>query len=343
MANPHSPDASSPPSVHFVTALAAAAIDTHTVAALVENCDKGECARIVEVGSAAGSWRGTIVDRFAWGLGGGIVGLVSLEPSRLFVYGDSGIFLSTDGGRSWRKTAPLRHVAYATVAGQGLWIVCARCGKVGAQREDTVVAVDRDGVPGATLLTAAGITQVLAVGGRGYVLTSDTLAGQSLRISGDGGSSWRTGSLPGTAWFGRAELRLASAGGLGLTFVSAAEPAAGLQQKTIYGSDDGGLGWLRVAAGESYGYATSVVRPGQGLMWRYGGRAPVYRSTDGGTGWTSELADRIGDAAGRQVNGFAASGDSAWVFARTLSGTGVDAYQTLDGGDHWTELRVPVG
>ena len=83
------------------------------------------------------------------------------------------------------------------------------------------------------------------------------------------------------------------------------------------------------------------------MLWRDGGRAPIYTSTDAGKTWQTQLADKVGATAGPETQAFAAAGTTALVFAFALPPnaglTGpwtINEYRTTDAGNTWQTVPL---
>ena len=81
-----------------------------------------------------------------------------------------------------------------------------------------------------------------------------------------------------------------------LYLICANGASAGTEQKDLYVSTNGSLSWQHVEALEIYGYADAIIAATPDMLWRDGGRAPIYTSTDAGETWNVWRAFRCGQA-----------------------------------------------
>jgi hypothetical protein len=113
-------------------------------------------------------------------------------------------------------------------------------------------------------------------------------------------------------------------------------PAAGQMPKTVVVAADG-VTWRPMPESESSGYATRIVALSASTAWRYGGRARIFRTTNG-TQWT--------DVSGPGYNedgpwAFAAwSARDAMYVARSVVDDAMTVWLTADGGASW--LSYPL-
>jgi photosystem II stability/assembly factor-like uncharacterized protein len=314
-------------------AVAADALDAAHVGAIVESCVGSACHDRLDLSSDGGrTWRrGPVMPRY--GPDSRLRGLVGLDARHWYAYGNSGWFTS-DAGVTWRRirSGP---VASAGRFGGDLWVVRVRCAKACSSAIDIL---DRAGnlVQADTPAFAAGFTvrDLLVVdGGLAASIQSGNTGRLVLLDSRLRPGLSRALPVPGGG-------QLVSVGAHSLDYLTAWDSSAGRQDKFFYRSDDSGRTWHRRPDPSSRGYAVALQAPAPGLLWRYGDRSELFRSTDDGHSWTSLLAASIGEAAA-PLQAFASYGHSAWAFAFVADATVPAAWRTSDAGAHWSTVRVP--
>ena len=191
-------------------------------------------------------------------------------PPALYVAGEGGLFVSPDGGRSWRSLGVGLAVAEVDrLADHAAWLL-AGAGELGALRYEGGEVWCPLGA--ADPAVAAG-DELVAAGAGGLV------------VSADGGSSWSAVPLPQAR--GR------------VTALAAAGPGrllAGTSEGELLGLERAGRGWVVAGAvrprdGWVAGVALDPGRPGVAWAAWSSPRGPrVWRSGDDGATWTG--ADR---------------------------------------------------
>jgi hypothetical protein len=162
------------------------------------------------------------------------------------------------------------------------------------------------------------VGSIVRQGRNAFAVLRDAGGVGELAVSHDGGTSWERRALPQqycTYSLGPA-MTITTNGDIYLICANGA--SAGTEQKDLYVSDNSALSWQHVAELESYGYADAIIAATPDMLWRDGGRAPIYARTDAGKTWHTQLADKVGDAAGPETQAFAAAGTNALVFAFAL-------------------------
>ena len=182
------------------------------------------------------------------------------------------LWVTADGGRSWRRASIGPVVSDVSAIGPDVWAVVGTCpARAGAGPLCPVVvevSVD-DGAtwaatPGAPPLSEDDVVSLsdqsielarITVA-RAYVLSFASaasaapgphVAGGRLAYTDDGGRTWSTRPDPCPSSFGLGE-QVAASGTDDLWLVCGSEASAGAQAKALYRSDDGGLRWTLAAA-----------------------------------------------------------------------------------------------
>lgn len=107
-----------------------------------------------------------------------------------------------------------------------------------------------------------------------------------------------------------------------------------------YRSDDGGKSWkdFRVDGQDAYVFAADPRDPKVVLAGGRGQALHLSRSVDGGKSWKA-TGQGLGTISIRQL--FFDAADSRKVWA--TGGTFASVFRSLDGGDNWTKVPLPVG
>jgi hypothetical protein len=117
-----------------------------------------------------------------------------------------------------------------------------------------------------------------------------------------------------------------------LWMVCGSEPGAGNQAKRLMLSTDGGRTWQQRGQLEVGGYGTGVFAYSASVAWRTGGRADIFRTTDG-----RHWHDVAGPLDGLAVQFAPIDQDSAAYTDGTL------IHVTHDGGTTWSSHSLPSG
>ena len=225
-----------------------------------------------------------------------------------------------------------------SIAGGSVWAVPACVDP--ARCSSTLEAVSPTGLTPLPDQPPGRVDDVARVGGHAEALVELADYSSALAVTSDGGASWQQHPLPAQFCGFALGYPLTAAPDGTLYLVCAGGAAAGNEPKRLYDSTDDGETWQDLGALETYGYADSIQAATATLLWRYGGRAPLYVSTDAGRSWHAQLSDAIGDAAGTSLYAFAASGDQALAFvvnpqARSDGSWSINEYRTTDAGRTW--------
>jgi hypothetical protein len=336
------PSVSTPTPVPSESAPAPAPVDVSamtaapsgTLFALVQRC-KSDClaqATYVNVllrgGNLGATWtavRGVPTSSESWSL-------LAASDSTLWLVGDGQVAGSSDGGHTWQSWGVGSNSgrrAFAGLAGGTAWIA-----------GNGVVAVATGGgrpVNTPAQPPGAGIIDGLAVLGpnRAAVLVGSGNNQDSWFLTTDRGAHWTAQADPcaNTPYAGSMWNTMAGAPDGSLWAVCAGGGGMGQQRKQLVTSIDGGRTWSSRGDLESAGYATSVFPFSATVGWRTGGRADLYRTTDG-SHWTKVAI--TGDAAGGGTSFFTALGPSSGVYVEV----GI-VYSTVDGGQTWQQHPLP--
>ena len=275
--------------------------------------------------------------------------LTFVDEATGYAYGPD-LFRTTDGGRSWRRLAVSGSVQAVVRFGGHTWVVRSPCPTGSGGEDGCGSVIDELGEAGVlTPLAAQPAADGTVV--QLVVVSTDTaystvLVGEKfgLRVTTDAGAHWAPlplPCLPSQATGGPASL--AAAGGR-LWMVCASQAGAGAEVKQLFISDDAGHTWQRPGNLETSGYADHIVAISVTIAWRFGGRAPVYVTTDGGRTWTARLPDVFNGAFGAP-NGSAFVGFARLWLLDPVGGYTSDPhhlYVTDDGGTSWTTVTLPA-
>lgn len=315
--------------------VAADALDARTVGALIEACVETSCHDRLEISRDGGvTWRiGPVMPRY--GAQSRLIGLVAIDAQRWFAYGSSGWFTS-DAGLNWHRIRD-GLVSSAGRAGGNLWVVRNRC-PPGSWCRSWIDVLS----PAGAVVRHSDVGWLAQRQWVDYLLWSEDTA-YAVIGSQSGGRievlnhalvplASRTLPAPGVGSLVR--------NGVRLDLLNSSDPAAGTQPKRFWSSLDGGRTWQRRPDPILRGYAVSLQAPRPGLLWRYGYRSEIWRSTDDGLTWKPLLGKHIGDAA-YELQAFTSYGSSAWAFAFIDDGPALGVFITTDAGNHWRPVWLP--
>lgn len=345
-----SPAAASQPQVYVTDAQL---LNANDGAIVVKDCPaQGSCAFRVDVTSDGGAtWRHGRDLVVAGSADGGspsgddqITGLTMISATDVYAYGSS-VWHTSDAGITWTRLPGAPPVDEMASSDGDVWAMvgcvdlpgCASSIDVFSTGHFTPLPHQPGGFVGS----------MMRQGRDAYAVVRDAGGVVELAVSHDAGATWQPRALPQqhcSESLGPA-MAITTTGDLYL--VCANEPSAGEEQKDLYVSDNAALSWQHVAALESYGYADEIIAATPDMLWRDGGRAPIYTSADAGKTWHTQLADKVGDVAGPETQAFAAAGTNALVFAFALppnaTFTGpwtINEYRTTDAGNSWQTVSL---
>jgi len=344
------PVAASKPQVYVTDAQL---LNANDGAIVVKDCPaQGSCAFRVDVTADGGAtWRHGRDLVAAGSADGGspsgadqVTGLMMISATDVYAYGDS-VWHTSDAGTTWTKLPGAPPVDEMASGDGDAW------GMVGC--------IDLPSCTSSIDVLATGhftplphqpggfVGEIVRQGTDAYAVIRGADGIGELAVSDDSGTSWQPRALPqqNCSESLGPPMTITTTGDLYL--LCANEPSAGEEQKDLYLSDNAAFSWRHVAALESYGYADAIIAATHDMLWRDGGRAPIYTSTDAGKTWDTQLADKVGDAAGPETQAFAAAGTNALVFAFALppnaTFTGpwtVNEYRTTDAGNDWQTVSL---
>ncbi len=232
--------------------------------------------------------------------------------------GTPGIYVSSDGGQSWKMTVPTTQLTSTSIftaeagndSADELYIYLPEKGPNG-------LMVSKDGGQHFTSTAAmpfGDIASILTIPGEpGHILVS---GGSGVALSIDGGQHWQS-------------VKDITGGVYDLTTANAHSPIYASGDAGIYASQDGGATFTLVDSQTSYGQlAVSPAQPNT----LYGRTATaIYRSSDGGHTWQAlpHIAGNLGNLAVDPHN--------ASNFYLSLSYP-VAVYELASSGSVWTSL-----
>ncbi|MDP9342898.1 MAG: hypothetical protein M3Q23_12565 [Actinomycetota bacterium] len=277
----------------------------------------------------------------------GIVEHVVFATRRLGWAFEPGLWVTHDGGRSWRGEVPGGSVAGLGVAGRSVWALLGRCdGPLGCRPGRFRLSNDA-GHSWRTVPLPSGIHDDFVVdfqriGSAGWILTSDYVVGEdrsTLLETHDGGATWSETDSPcmrkakvGDQYVGPFifEEHVSAIDASRVWLLCLTEPAAAMNDGNLFLSVDGGRRWHHSAIAPSGALvllAATTIRGGW-VAQDSGAYALRHFSTIRGSGRRSMAIDRGHWVAVRFVDpthGWAAAGDTV--------------YRTTD-GRYWRAVRL---
>ena len=266
-----------------------------------------------------------------------------VSSTDIFAYGAS-IWHTTDGGTTWSRLSYAPAVDTMASGESGVWVGLS-CPDQSSCPAPINVVSNGHFVP--LSHQPAGVVEAITTSGaEAYAIVDDGDGDTELAVSGDGGTTWQQRAFPQTDCSSmRPGFTVTTTGAAYLVCASGA--SAGTEPKDLFASEDAGVTWSARSTLEASGYADGIVAASPDVLWRYGARAPVFRSTDAGRSWQDQLDDKVGDAAGASTEAFAASGTVALTFAfalppsSTFTGPStINEYRTTDTGATWQTIPL---
>jgi hypothetical protein len=255
-----------------------------------------------------------------------------------------GLYVSRDGGRTFRQFKIKSAVTNLAPAGNTVWVAERRSASEAANGATiSVTPADGNGelqpLPNQPPLGHNSISSLLRPGSSmAYILSAPDGAKTALFVSAGEGRVWARRTVPCTGDVGAT---LSADGPTSLWLVCTSEGTTASQPKQLFRSTDGGRTWVRRADPEASGFADDVVATSSTSAWRWGDRSFVYRTSDNGRTW-QRAPQRIGGA--DVLWGFSAlSATNAWTVSRDYASTTDDRFyvwRTTDGA-HWA--KAPLG
>jgi hypothetical protein len=294
-----------------------------------------------------------------------VAGLAADGVGDVFAYGP-GLFVSHDGGASWRSQKMPGTLLALDAVGRSVWAL-SDSGSAPTSRAPTcrlTLTVSTDGGrtwvqaprqppersfspefsgPSTWLWREDAERAVVIVPPRVLSHTANTVTLEQTR---DGGAHWSSTSAPCPAGPLSVEFSIAPDGARWLA--CAGEPGAGEQTKSLARSLDGGKTWLAGAPPCPIGTACHHGMPLGGYLgglaalspttaFYVGGRSSLTYTHDGGRSWHVE-PDFSGDASGTSEVTFVNRSDG-WVLDEGYGGHAV-LWRTRDGGTRWSRLKA---
>lgn len=350
---PSSPADGSQPQI-YVTA--AQLLNARDGAIVVKDCPaQGACAFRIDVTSDGGTtWRrgrnfGVVdaSDNGSASMEDPIIGLTMVSGGDMFAYGSS-VWHTTDAGATWVQLPGAPPVDTVATSNGDVWAGVA-CGDL-SNCASSIDAISADRVAPLPHQPGGVVGSIVRHGPDAYAVLRDDGGVGELAVSHDDGTSWQLRSLPQKyCTYNLGPGMTITTTGV-LYIVCATGASAGSEPKDLFISENGAISWQHEATLETYGYADGIVAASPDILWRYGGRAPIFNSTDAGKTWQTELGDEVGDGAGPMTQAFAASGTNAIAFAYALppgppspTFTGpwtINEYRTTDAGTHWQTIPL---
>ncbi len=258
------------------------------------------------------------------------LGVDPKEPKRAVLWEEGrGLFVTTDGGETWKKLQPaLRQVARVAIGENGAIYLATDAGFFRSE----------DG--GKTFSSPTGLPRegrFVEAASAGSVIFAISESGVFRSV--DGGRSFRSAGVPGYAYhLFRVRWSPRFPGQVALVSPS-----------LIYSSSDNGETWRRLPASPDFDYGSLAWGVGDPPAAVAGNQKGIFRSYDGGVTWkeSSNVPPFIRglwapDPATDKyilVATLPQAGDVSWTSHPPEKGL----FRTLDGGKNWTGNLAPDG
>lgn len=218
--------------------------------------------------------------------------IVAATPSS--AGGKTELFLTDDGGRSWRRCDKVgiafisqRTGWIATWCNAGYSILVSRDG--GAHWSSQQLPIPQSACEQA----GCAVSAPQFAGNATFLAVGDYPDTALLFVSADAGASWRTVIMPrGAGPYPRVRFFSQSDG------IAVSAGSQGAVGKTFYLTSDGGLSWTAVPQGRHFGRSGAsfdFVSPSTGFAWLLPGISPqsaapkMYRTSNSGRAWISSV------------------------------------------------------
>ena len=251
-----------------------------------------------------------------------------------FAYGPQ-LFATHDGGTTWtRIDTPDPVLALDATTQPPLLLEGHGCDNSGMWCADTYVSnVEAGRIVRAKTQPPFPATQLTPGDDQvAYAFANDAVA-----VTRDAGATWAPVRLPKGACVTDFSATDASS----LWIVCGNDGAAGTMRKQLWRSDDGGASWRGPKELEYLGYTNHIVAAGKEAAWRFGARAGLFHTTDGGESWHRAISSIYGEGGGAP-NGFAVAGpDNAWILDPGGPWSGAFTLtMTRDAGQTWRTVTL---
>jgi hypothetical protein len=186
-----------------------------------------------------------------------------------YVFGPSGLLVTSDGGAHWSQVVTLDGTLQRAIPiGRNVWATFTKCGPPGLAASCAVgAAISLDGGLRWHDVTDPPIAEAPGPAG-GDILARYSLnaayvvsygpTGGGLAFTDDDGATWRRLSDPCSGPWADVDLAAPGPGDLWLVCGAIAPRTSGVQAKVAYRSDDGGRSWVLMA---SSGFAPGAAEP----------------------------------------------------------------------------------
>lgn len=304
--------------------------------------------------SPSGAQRGRWEPRLVL-TGGGIADVVFASESTAWAVGDGAIFLSGDGGRSWRTvhSTPFQLIA-VDAAPDGLrgWAVGV-LGQVLATSDGGRTWVEQDAgtdIDLSEVVALDGNSAIVAGVGRGHSDVMVSLLPHTIRRTDDGGSTWREVHLPGGYRVGAIDVLDDAAHGWvsGLRCPSEEGSPCDPVQQAVLRTTDGGATWIVVNDDDRRRWFTGMQFKTPDVGWATGYEcedetgvctAKLFRTSDGGRTWSLVRGDA--DPGVNAVVAFDARSALVVETACVREECNHTLLETRDGGHTWALAGGP--
>ena len=263
------------------------------------------------------------------------VRLVSADVG--WVY-NPGLFVTRDGGKTWRDDNLGITVLTVAPFGESIWALATFC----ATDESCPLFLRRSTDQGLTW--APHPVQLPILGSLAQLVrlsaTDAWVLGSGLAATHDGGTTWRLLPTPPCGSYRR---NFAGVGKGQLWIICGASPATVQQKKNIYRSQDGGQHWNVVAESQPYGIANfpadghvdTLVVTSPAHAWAVLQRATLVRTLNSGKTWDEAIPYDVANPGDAYYGPLTYVDDlHLWLAAQGR------VFRTTDGGATWDVREV---
>lgn len=269
---------------------------------------------------------------------------LAIDPkndSILYLYGQSGIAKSTDGGVNWNGLANApQNVNALKVNLQTSTVIYAgtNTGFFKSTDSGTTWSVSNTGIS-VGFTDIADIALDSANSSRLFIGANDAALDGEIFVSSDNGATWT--QTPVSGWPGRAVSQLQLSAASPSTLYAAVNPIAAtpsgpVSVEAVYKSTDAGVSWQATVSGLPLGqplnHAGFLLANNAPDILLYGSSPELFRSGNGASSW----AEAENGISGMGMDALAFDSTSSTIYAGATNNGGL--WKSSDQGNSWTKL-----